>query len=138
MKALSIRQPWAHLIVSGLKDVECRTWETDFRGRVYIHAALKTATNTLLAYQYIKRLCPSLKMPMDVYYGGIIGEVDIIDCKFRSPGGLDYSEWHSLGMHGFILANPVAYEKPIPCKGQLGFFDVTEGETEFSTTFRDK
>ena len=38
MKALSIRQPWAWLIVAGYKDVENRTWATDFRGRIYVHA----------------------------------------------------------------------------------------------------
>jgi hypothetical protein len=34
MKIISIRQPWASLIVSGLKDVENRTWRTRYRGRV--------------------------------------------------------------------------------------------------------
>ena len=41
MKALSIRQPWAWLIVNGYKDIENRTWSTDFRGRVYVHAGRK-------------------------------------------------------------------------------------------------
>lgn len=38
MKAITIKQPWASLIVSGLKDIENRTWKTNFRGRVLIHA----------------------------------------------------------------------------------------------------
>lgn len=41
MKALSIRQPWAWLIVAGYKDIENRSWPTNFRGRVYIHASRK-------------------------------------------------------------------------------------------------
>ena len=39
MKALSIRQPWAWLIVNGFKDIENRTWPTKFRGRVLVHAS---------------------------------------------------------------------------------------------------
>ena len=34
---LSIRQPWAWLIVNGYKDIENRTWSTRFRGKVLIH-----------------------------------------------------------------------------------------------------
>ena len=39
MKALSIRQPWAWLIVHGRKDIENRSWRTKFRGRFLVHAA---------------------------------------------------------------------------------------------------
>ena len=45
MKALSVRQPWAELIVAGLKDVENRTWRTDYRGPVLIHAGMKIEPN---------------------------------------------------------------------------------------------
>jgi hypothetical protein len=38
-KALSVRQPWASLIVCGLKSIEVRSWSTSYRGRLYIHAA---------------------------------------------------------------------------------------------------
>lgn len=38
MKTLSVRQPWASLLVSGLKDIENRTWAPNFRGRIMIHA----------------------------------------------------------------------------------------------------
>jgi|ERR1700687_42153 len=41
MKMISIRQPWASLIVSGAKDVENRTWPTRYRGTVLIHASLR-------------------------------------------------------------------------------------------------
>ena len=36
--ALSIRQPWAWLIVNGYKDIENRDWKTHYRGRFYVHA----------------------------------------------------------------------------------------------------
>lgn len=39
MKALTVKQPWAGLIIAGGKDIENRTWRTSYRGRVLIHAA---------------------------------------------------------------------------------------------------
>lgn len=44
MRSLTIKQPWASLIVEGIKDIENRTWKTHFRGRIYVHASAKTAT----------------------------------------------------------------------------------------------
>ena len=41
MKALSIRQPWSWLIAAGYKDIENRTWHTNYRGKFYVHAAKK-------------------------------------------------------------------------------------------------
>lgn len=39
MKTLSVRQPWASLLVSGLKDIENRTWVSNYKGRILIHAS---------------------------------------------------------------------------------------------------
>ncbi len=140
MKALSIKQPWADLIAKGIKDVENRSWFTATRGRVYIHAGkildeisfLDIINNTALY---------GVELPLkeDLTLGAIIGEVDIIDCKFRKASLFDseFSAWHEVGKWGFYLANPVLYDKPIPCRGQLGFFEVDiNGETEYSKEFR--
>ena len=51
--------------------------------------------------------------------GAILGEVTITECVAAS-----HSLWME-GPHGFVLENPVAYDTPIPYRGQLGFFDVT-------------
>jgi hypothetical protein len=60
------------------------------------------------------------------YFGHIIGEVDITGCQFRFGEENDnlYSRWAIPGQYGFALANPVLYDKPIPMRGQLGFFEV--------------
>jgi len=39
MKCLSVRNPISYLICAGIKDVENRTWKTDYRGRLYIHSS---------------------------------------------------------------------------------------------------
>lgn len=118
MKALSIRQPYAWLIVNGFKDIENRTWPTKFRGRVLIHAGINypkrdyadDAEDWPRAYgiQY---------PPREQMIGGIVGVATIIDCVSDSE-----SEWFN-GPYGFVLADakPLPF---LPCKGALSFFDV--------------
>ena len=114
MKALSIRQPWAYLIVNGIKDVENRTWHTDFRGRIYVHAGKVPDTHSPV---FVDDEGIPIEI-LDSYYGAIIGEVDIVHCVWNHK-----SKWRAVGQWQFVLANPVAYTQPIPCRGQLGFFN---------------
>ncbi len=51
----------------------------------------------------------------------IFNEVDIVDCVTESK-----SPWFITGNYGFVLANPKLYQKPIPYKGMLGFFEVPD------------
>ena len=91
MKAVSIKQPWASLIAHGIKDIENRTWRTHFRGRIYIHASVKSAGNTayllnkdqdnFFAYNTENYKTFESNLP----YSAIIGEVDIIDCVINHP-----------------------------------------------------
>ena len=136
MKALSIRQPWAWLIASGIKDVENRGWWTAFRGRIYIHAG-KVMDEVAYLDIVSNKAEYGVELPEHLDFGCIIGEVDIVDCIFRKPLQIGLSRWHETGRWGFILANPALYDHPVSCKGQLGFFEVDRGETEYSEVFRD-
>jgi hypothetical protein len=56
MKILTVRQPWASLIVAGLKDVENRPWNTKYRGRLGIHAAIRFNQDAIDAHgQFLGR-----------------------------------------------------------------------------------
>lgn len=128
MKALSIKQPWAWLICAGHKDIENRIWATSFRGRIYVHAGkeadcasgFRAAFNTLriLHDQSDANIIWRNFWALGQTYGAIIGEVDIMDCVTESE-----SPWF-VGPYGFILTNPTLYDKPIPCRGSLRFFEV--------------
>lgn len=117
MKALSIRQPYAWLIVNGHKDVENRTWRTGYRGPVLIHAG-KTYPKGDHADDYslwAPQGFPPYRADM---LGGIVGIATIIGCVTSSS-----SRWW-IGPVGFTLADARPLPKLIPCKGELGFFDV--------------
>lgn len=120
--ALSVKEPWAWLEVNALKDIENRDWRTKFRGRVYVHASLSRSEMTKEVIAFILRRLTNrqaagfmLAFKMMVF-GAIIGEIDIVDCVDSSA-----SPWF-VGKHGMVLANAVAYERPIPCRGKPGFF----------------
>jgi len=108
MKALSIKQSWANMILTGIKDIENRSWPTWFRGRIIVHASQSYDFTFPGDYQPLPR-------------GSLLGEVDIIDCVTYSS-----SPWFS-GPYGFVLANPMLYPSPIPYKGRLGLFNAYPG-----------
>lgn len=122
LKALSIQQPWAWLIVNGHKDIENRNWRTNFRGPVAIHAGMKVDGVAQFDLYHgghpvtgedleLRSLVPTAWETR-----GIVGVADIVDCVDRSE-----SDWF-VGRYGFVIRNarPVPF---IPCKGALSFFD---------------
>jgi hypothetical protein len=116
MKAISILQPYAWLIVTGRKDIENRTWYTGFRGPVLIHAG-----KTYPKRDYIDDVeqWGHLGYPMrDLMIGGIVGIATITGCVSKSD-----SKWFN-GPWGFTLTNAIALPTLIPMRGALGFFDV--------------
>lgn len=47
MRVLSVKQPWAHMLIDGTKPFEIRTWKTDYRGRIALHASSGTVADAL-------------------------------------------------------------------------------------------
>ena len=119
MKAISIRQPWAWLILNGGKDIENRTWPTTVRGRVLIHAGKGMTRKehddgAEFYWKLTHRLLPHFAM---IDRGGVVGSVEIIDCVTTSE-----SPWF-FGPYGFKLARPQILPFQ-PLNGRLGFFDI--------------
>lgn len=117
-KALSIRQPWAWLIVQGFKDVENRVWRSLYRGPVLIHAAKGMTRDEYYQCQRLAGIAKIKLPPIDeLPRGGIVGQAEIVECV---------SEHHSFwftGPYCFVLRN--AKVLPFaPCKGHLGFFEA--------------
>lgn len=120
--AISIRQPWAWLILNAGKDIENRDWPTNFRGRMLIHAS-KTCTKAeyqdAIDFVNFRIDYPIIEVPPidKLDRGGIVGSVEVIDCVSQSD-----SPWF-IGEHGFVLRNPKLIPFN-PWKGRLGFFNV--------------
>ena len=137
MKALSIRQPWAHAILTAGKRIENRTWSTPFRGEFLIHAAKGCTELEMQSALYSIREC--LQHPVararvtgpvivrgfvEAPRGGIVGRARLVDGL--QPTETPTEPWHAPGQYGFVLED--VQEFPFrPLRGALGFFEV-EGE----------
>jgi hypothetical protein len=109
VKALSIKQPWAWLIIHGGKDIENRKWKTKFRGRFLVHASKGFDHDAAARFADI--------LPNELRGGGIIGSVELVDCVSQSD-----SKWFE-GPNGFVLKDPQPLEfKEV--KGKLRFFEA--------------
>lgn len=145
MKVFTIKQPWAYLICSDLKDIENRSWPTKFRGRVLIHSSAKPDSRRVMnqlfteqQWNYIrlrggKRMLNKM-ITQDYPYSAIIGSVEIVDCVINHESiwaeKTPTSEWMGRTVFGapkiynWVLANPVLFAKPIKnVKGKLSFWD---------------
>ncbi len=117
MKALSLKQPFAELVVSGKKTIELRKWNTKFRGKFFIHASKVPDPEAMKKFGFDK-------LPVGV----IVGEAELIDVKKYETDKehrkdknkhLADSSW---GKYGFVLKN-VKKVKPVEAKGMLGFWN---------------
>jgi len=119
MRALSIRQPWAWLILHAGKDVENRTWRTSYRGPILIHAAQKGDSEQWY-HLWHTRVNWNLPPLAEMGLGGFVGTATIVDCVTDSE-----SVWFD-GAYGFVLADVKPLPKFIPYRGRLGLFNVDD------------
>ena len=121
MKALSLKQPWAELILQGKKTIETRKWRTNFRGKFLIHAS-KTPDKVTMARFGFSSL-PS---------GCIVGKAELVDVKeYKTKREFDADfnkhqakvDKYDKKRYGYLLRN-VKRLKPKPYKGMLNFFEV--------------
>lgn len=123
-RALTLKQPWAWLIIHGCKNIENRPWNTRFRGRFYVHTSKE---HHKVDYDRALQLCNEMGVELPPYgssvyqCGGIIGAATIVTVLPRE----DVLAWKFQGQYGFVLG----YRQPtnfIPCKGALNFWRVPE------------
>jgi len=120
MKALSLKQPFAELVVSGRKKIELRNWNTKLRGEFLIHASKIPDNESMNKFGFTN-------LPL----GQIVGKAFLKDVKKYDSESehikdkdlhLASSAW---GKYGFILENAQRI-KTIPCKGKLNFWNFNK------------
>jgi activating signal cointegrator 1 len=118
--ALSVRQPWASLIVCGVKTVEIRFWSTEYRGNLFIHAA-KTVDD--VAMRRFRLDAPPT--------GSLVGAVELVRVEPFTAASWDQLALEHLdlgsfspGLYAWHLTNPRALESPIAYRGDRGLFSI--------------
>lgn len=129
MKVLSLTEPYATLIKNGVKTIETRSWKTNYRGKLYIHAS---ATKMPKEYKENKELM-SLVDINNLNYGNIICSCELVDCikmtdefinDVRNNRKNEYiTGIYSNGRYAWILENIEQLDVPIKAKGKLNIWD---------------
>ncbi|MBO5375884.1 MAG: ASCH domain-containing protein [Bacilli bacterium] len=133
MKVISIKEPFATLIMNGDKKIETRSWKTNYRGELFIHASGKNLAKEFLNNDYVVNLIDGLEMN----YGNIICRGNLVDCIYMDETFLnaikeEEKEYnlglYEIGRYAWIFEDvePIC---PIPAKGQLNIWNY-DGEYE--------
>lgn len=128
MKVLSIQEPYATLIAEGYKKIETRSWKTNYRGDILIHASVSK--------KYLKSITDSkvieLLQNIELNYGKIICKATLTDCVEMTMDFIkeikNDSQEYSLGIYekgryAWILTNIEPLTEKLPVKGKLGLWD---------------
>ena len=129
MKVLSLTEPYATLIKENKKIIETRSWKTNYRGELYIHAS---STKISKEWQKNKELMELVKnMPLN--YGNIICKCNLVDCVYMTKEYVtniqdnNYQEYicgeYKEGRYAWILDNILPLTIPIKAKGQLNIWN---------------
>ncbi len=134
MLTLSLMQPWASLIVMGIKTIETRRWQTAHRGPMLIHASQRKAGALIATEPPIARYIPDFnKLP----FGCIIGQAtltDIILQEHLSLSKLDIASrslelqafgGEALNCYAWLLEDAFAFDQPVPARGHLHLWKYT-------------
>lgn len=123
MKVLTLKQPWASLVAEGIKQYEFRTWKTNYRGKVLIHAGAGVEKKELDRFKDLDLDYPSKK---------IIAEVEIEDClelddnlnkKIISENNIAYGSKNRTG-YAWKLKNVKKINVDKEINGKLGLWNI--------------
>lgn len=124
MKVLTIKQPWATLIMQGYKRFEFRSWQTKYRGDLLIHAGKG------IDKEAIKRL--EKYLPKELLTGKILGKVTLVDCIKMSPEFKErllkenkdiYAKSSFQENYGWQMDNVQVFKESIETKGHLSLWE---------------
>lgn len=121
MKALTIWQPWAYCIVHpGIgKNIENRTWFTNYRGRLLIHAGKRFDDRA-----YMMLIEDGIELPPKSAFvlGAIIGEAELYDCVPITPQFAREHYWAAELGFAWMLRSAREYPQPVWCQGKQGLW----------------
>lgn len=125
MKVLSIKEPFATLIKDKVKIYETRSWKTNYRGELFIHASLSLSKseNVEIAKKYLKS---------EINPGFILCKCELLDCIpmtkefinyiINETNEADYGRYEE-GRYAWKLNVIEVLSDPINVKGKLGIWN---------------
>lgn len=130
MRVLSVKEPFASLISLGIKKIETRSWKTNYRGEIYIHASL--TKNIIKDKKRKEKLLNLLPENYNFKQGSIICKAILKDCIYMDEefinnikkDKIEYLCGHyEIGRYAWILDDIKILDEEIPAKGKLGIWN---------------
>lgn len=127
--ALSIRQPWMELILQGAKTIEVRTWATQYRGELWLHAGLQSDSDALRRFNFLAD---------NLSFGALVGKCELYDCAAFTeqtwgrlrPQHLNEGDLKRQ-QYAWFLRNPTRIS-PRPMKGRLGLMRIDQPDRRWT------
>ena len=140
-KVITLWQPYATLIATGIKRYETRSWPTDYRGPLLIHAAKRPmGTDEMNLINRLRNDYPRLKIsrnPEDYPLGAIVCKTELFNCL---PAGYPpnfiekaVGNWHPFRWAWFLTE--IVPLDPIPARGYQGFWNYSHSENPHNAEF---
>ena len=135
MKAITILQPWAWLLATGKKRCETRSWKTNFRGEILIHAGKKNMTDIMRQTIEARHMEQAGVFDTEIITGAIIGKATLVNCvpideaiakliKEQHPDEFDFGDF-TAGRYAWVMEEAELFEKPIPVAGKQGLWNFS-------------
>lgn len=134
MKALTLTQPWATLVAIGAKRIETRSWNTNYRGPLAIHAAAGKYVDDYLLMKiepfYSELRKAGIESRLQIPLGGVVATCNLVRVDSIKEGYEKYITHnersfgdYTAGRFAWILENITALPEAIGAKGALGLWE---------------
>lgn len=132
MRVLSIKEPFASLICEGIKHIETRSWKTNYRGEIYIHASLAKVPKNDERINCLMKMLNDKELSM----GKIICKCKLVDCVYmteeyikdmRENNEIEYLCGHyEVGRYSWVLEDVEVLDEKFEAKGRLGIWHYND------------
>ena len=138
MKAITILQPWAWLLAAGKKSCETRSWKTNYRGEILIHAGKKDMTNVMQQTIFEARYMEQAGVfDARIITGAIIGKAKLVNCvpideeiagliRKQHPDEFAFGDF-TPGRYAWVMEEAELFKKPVPATGKQGLWGFPGG-----------
>ena len=123
MKVLTLKQPWATLVAEGIKRYEFRSWKTNYRGKVLIHAGAGIDKKELIRFKELNLEFPAMKILAEVDLDGCLELDEELNKKIINEKNIAYGSKKRTG-YAWKLENVKKIKYNIVVKGKLGLWNI--------------
>lgn len=126
MKALTIKEPYASFITKQIKTIETRSWKTNYRGEIYIHAGKSKV-------HFKSKEVETIAKNLSFHYGKILCKCELVDCVYMTEEFIEYVKKnfpmdyilgeYEVGRYAWILKVKEELKEPICMNGKLGIWN---------------